>query len=105
VAPRRFRVAWTELAQADLDEAVSYRASQSRSAAAKLLERILSAAASLSELPDRGRTVPELGDVRFRELILAPYRRIYLRSGDHVGVVAVIHTSQEFRKRADDLNP
>lgn len=102
---RHFRVEWTRLAESDLDEAISYIASDSRSAAAAQLERILSGAESLAQLPDRGRTVPELGDPRFRELILPPFRLIYLRSQDHVWVVALIHTSQEFRRRAPELYP
>jgi toxin ParE1/3/4 len=93
VAPRRFGVAWTEIAESDLDEAISFLAAESRPAAVKLLERLLSAAASLAELPDRGRTVPELGDPRFRELILNPYRLIYFRTGEHVWIVAVISYS------------
>jgi toxin ParE1/3/4 len=105
VAARHFRVTWTQLAQTDLDEAISYIAAESRSNAVSQLERLLSAAASLSELPDRGRTVPELEDPNFRELILPPYRLIYLRGENEVWVVALIHTSQEFRRRASDLQP
>jgi plasmid stabilization system protein ParE len=105
VVARRFRVTWTNLAQIDLDEAVSHIATQSQSSALSQLERLLSAAASLSELPDRGRTVPELADPNFRELILPPYRLIYLRGESQVWVVALIHTSQEFRRRMSDLQP
>ena len=104
MAARRFRITWTDLAHNDLDEAISYIAESSRSAALAQLDRLLAAATSLAELPDRGRTVPELDDPKFRELILPPYRLIYFRGESEVWIVALIHTSREFKRRASDLH-
>jgi plasmid stabilization system protein ParE len=59
MGPRRRRVAWSEGAHRELDEAIGYVA---RDSAARLLNRLLGAAESLAELSERGRTLPELGD-------------------------------------------
>jgi plasmid stabilization system protein ParE len=74
MGPRRRRVTWSEGAHRELDEAISYVAEDSPRNAADLLERILQAGASLSELSDRGRILPELGDPSIRELPVEPYR-------------------------------
>ncbi|MGQ0814041.1 MAG: type II toxin-antitoxin system RelE/ParE family toxin [Gemmatimonadota bacterium] len=79
-----------------MDEAISFIAADSRLAAAKQLERILGASASLAELPDRGRTVPDLDDPQFRELDPGTVLVGLPRGEDKVWIVALIHTSQEF---------
>lgn len=64
------------------------------------LERLLDAGASLSELPDRGRVVPEIARNDMRELIISPYRLIYRVGHDEVLVTMVVHERRELP--ADD---
>ena len=59
------------------------------------LDRILEAGASLSELPDRGRIVPETARDDIRELIISPYRLIYRRDAHAVTVTMVVHERRD----------
>lgn len=88
MAARLRAVVWAESAQGALDEVVEYIASDSRQAAAHVLDAALHAAASLSTLSDRGRIVPELGDPEIREIFVFRYRLIYRVEHERVVVVA-----------------
>jgi toxin ParE1/3/4 len=99
---RRRRVSWTERALASLDDALAYVAADSPAAAERLLIRILDSAESLSELTERGRTVPALGEPQLRELVIPPYRLVYEYDKSQVRILALLHTAQEFRLRRPD---
>jgi plasmid stabilization system protein ParE len=88
------RVIWTELAFAQLDEAMAYIAVDSPQTAAHWLEAILDAAGQLAEFPESGRIVPEAAREDIRELIFSPYRLIYLRASEAVYVTMVLHERQ-----------
>lgn len=85
------RVVWTEYAYAQLDEAMAFIARDRPETAAAWLARILDDGASLAELPDRGRVVPEASRGDVRELIISPYRLIYRRDTDAVTITMVLH--------------
>jgi toxin ParE1/3/4 len=91
------KVAWTELAYAQLDEAMAFIARDRPETATVWLERILEAAASLAELPDRGRAVPEAVREDVRELIISPYHLIYRRDANAVTVTMVVHERRDLR--------
>jgi toxin ParE1/3/4 len=101
---RRRRVSWTEQALVSLDESLAYVAADSPAAAEQLLLRLLDSAASLSELTERGRIVPEIAEPQLRELIVAPYRLVYEYDEAHVRIIALLHTVQEFRLQRVDPN-
>ena len=88
------RVVWTELAFAQLDEAIAFIAIDSPQTADRWLDMILEAAGQLSEFPDSGRVVPEAAREDVRELIFSPYRLVYLRDSDAVYVTMVLHERQ-----------
>jgi toxin ParE1/3/4 len=90
-----YEIEWTESAVASLLEAVEYIARDSPSYAAALAVRAERAAASLQELPDRGRTVREFSDPAVRELIVGTYRLIYRVRAARVVVLAVVHMSRD----------
>ncbi len=73
-----FKVIWSLSACDDLKQIVQFIACDSPSAAASLAERILEHADSVSAMPWTGRMVPEKGDASIREVIVRPYRIIYL---------------------------
>jgi toxin ParE1/3/4 len=102
MGPRRRRVSWTERALAAVDDALAYVAADSPAAAERLLIRILDSAHSQSDLTERGRIVPELADPRVRELVIMPYRLVYEYDESHVRILALLHSSQEFKLRRAD---
>jgi toxin ParE1/3/4 len=89
------RVAWTEHAYAQLDEAMAFIARDRPDTAMAWLELILDAGDSLAELPDRGRVVPEASRDDVRELIISPYRLVYRRDSDTVTITMVVHERRE----------
>jgi len=85
------KVVWTEHAYSQLDDAMAFIAHDRPEAALAWLELILDAGASLAELPDRGRIVPESAREDVRERIISPYRLIYRRDADDVTITMVSH--------------
>jgi toxin ParE1/3/4 len=104
MGPRRRRVSWTERALASLDESLAYVAADSPAAAERLVLRLLDSAESLSDLAERGRIVPEIGEPQLRELVVSPYRLVYEYDESHVWIVALLHTAQEFTLSRVDPN-
>ena len=102
MAARRRRVEWTRRAVDALEEALAFVATDSPPAAERLLDRLLRAAASLSELTERGRRLPELNDPNVREPIIPPYRLIYEYDAESVRILALLHDAQDFRLRLRD---
>jgi toxin ParE1/3/4 len=88
---RRRRVDWTEAAGTALDEAIAFVARDSPKNAVALLNRVLETAESLSDLPERGSAVPEVGEPSIRQLLPGPYRLIYRVEEDRVTILAVLH--------------
>ena len=80
-----------------LEEAVEYIANDSPAAARQLATMVVVAAESLADLSERGRIVPELGDRRYRELLVSSYRLVYRVSEEAVNIVAVVHGARDFR--------
>lgn len=85
------KVVWTEYAYSQLDDAMAFIARDRPETAMAWLELILDEGASLAELPDRGRIVPESSREDVRELIISPYRLIYRRDADCVTITMVSH--------------
>ena len=104
MGPRRRRVTWTERAIAAVDEALVHIAAESPANAERVLTRILDAAASLSELSERGRIVPEFGEPHLRELIIPPFRLVYRNDETSVSILTLLHSAREFRLRRSDLD-
>ena len=99
-----YEIEWAESAIADLLEAIEYFAKDSPSYAASLVVRAEAAAASLADLPHRGRLVREYRDPNVRELIVSSYRLIYRVTAATVSVISFVHTARDlptFVNRAD----
>lgn len=71
------KVILTPQAQDDLREIVSFIAQQNPERARSFGHELIDHALSLTELPERGRTVPEVSDPNVREIVHRPYRIIY----------------------------
>jgi len=80
-----------------LVEAAEHIESDSPAAARQLVQSAFESAASLANLSNRGRFVPELSDSIHRELFVGRYRLIYRVEPDHVSIVAFVHGARDFR--------
>jgi plasmid stabilization system protein ParE len=91
-ADRRYDVRWPAAAARDLDDLITFVARESPENGRRLLAKLHAAARSLERHPTRDRIVPELmhfGILRWRELIVRPYRLVYRAGRRSVVVLAV----------------
>ena len=87
------QVAWSESALASLSEAIEYIAKDSPSYAAALAVQAERAGMSLQEL---ARVVPEYKDSSVPEIPAGSrYRLIYKAEGNHVSIIAFVHTARD----------
>ncbi|NJD91201.1 MAG: type II toxin-antitoxin system RelE/ParE family toxin [Geobacter sp.] len=96
------RVAWTRTAEEDLAAIIDFIADDNPQAALSVFENIIERAATLHNLPDRGRIVPELhqnGISQYRELLITPWRIIYRVESSTLFVTAVL----DGRRNLEDL--
>jgi len=84
------------MAVSDLQNIVDYIAQDSKIYADAMAERIVASCETVASFPHRGRAVPEVGDLKIREIIVNPYRIIYRVRRNLVQVLAVIHGSRNF---------
>ena len=94
---QKYDIIWAGAAENDLKEIVEYIAVDSPADALKTFKKIKQRVASLYNLPERGRIVPELQDqgiLLYRELIIAPWRIIYRISERKVYVLSVLDARQ-----------
>lgn len=98
-----YEVTWADSAIIDLVQAVEYIAKDSPSYAATLAASAERVAASLANLPQRGRRVPEYNDPDIRELIVGhTYRLIYRVTANVVSVIAFVHTARDLSKIVEE---
>jgi len=95
---KTFKVIWTPIAERDLSEIIQYIASDSVSAAKKILTTLKTKADTLTSFPNRGRIVPELQHVgvsSYKELIVKRWRIIYRIDKQTVFVLAVMDSRRD----------
>ena len=93
-----FRVRWTEAARLDLERIVAFIAEEHPAQALAVLEQVERRCRALSELPERGRIVPELRAVdvlAYREIVEGPWRIVYRYDADRVYVTAVLDARRD----------
>jgi len=91
------RVIWTDPALTELEAAADYIARDTPRQANLLVRRAFRATDQLAAFPQQGRVVPEIGDESVRELILNPYRIVYVLRGPEVEVILVHHSARPLR--------
>ena len=91
-------VVWTEGARASLKQIHDFIAQDSRFYAKEVIDNIVDLAERVSELPSRGRVVPERNDPSLREVILYSYWIIYRVAADGIVVMSVLHGRRLFPK-------
>ncbi len=95
-------VAWTESAWLDLEAAGRYIARDSPTYAASFLLAVTQCAASLDELSERGRILPEVAEPSIRELQVQRYRLVYQVAPGTVYILALIHGARDFERAWSD---
>ena len=98
MAARTRDVVWGESAQQALDEILGDISARSPAGAAQVLIGALEAAESLSTLSERGRVVPEIGELTLRELFVYDYRLLYRVRENRVVIRAFLHGARDFSK-------
>ena len=88
-------IAWSNIAWRDLEEAANYIAKDSPYYAASFVQEVKDAACSLAHLAERGRVVPEFGDLSVRELFVRSYRMIYQVTKQSIYIVGFIHGARD----------
>ncbi len=92
-ALQRYKVEFAAVAAGDLLAIVEYIAADNPGAALRVLKQIEARCASLNQMPERGRVVPELaafGIHTYRELVITPWRVVYRIIGMTVSILAVV---------------
>ena len=72
------KIIWSQTAIEDLKEIIQFIAADNPDAASKLADRIFHHLETACHLPTSNRIVPEKDNELIREVILKPYRIIYL---------------------------
>lgn len=88
------RIVWSPLAVERASEIVDYIAQDKPSAANKWIHTVFSKVEQLRLNPEIGRTVPEINDRQFRELICGNYRIIYHISIKQICILTIRHGKQ-----------
>lgn len=89
------KVVWSEPAADDLVAAVEFIARDSEAFAATLARRVCEAGDSLSDLSERGRPFPDPAFADLRELVIGPYRLVYLVEPERVVIHGLFHASRD----------
>ena len=74
--------------------ALAFIRTDNPTAARKLRQRVEMILRRLEEFPESGRIIPEFPDLRYREVVISPYRFFYQVKGEIIWVVAVWHGAQ-----------
>jgi plasmid stabilization system protein ParE len=94
-------VTWTPDALADLEAITAFIGRSSSDYAPEFARKILASVRHLSDFPQIGRQVPELGMPSVREIVFQRYRVIYEAREDAVWILAVMHGAQDFATLAE----
>ena len=89
-------VIWSAEALEDLTGIHDFIARTSPRYAIVVAGRLVQAVRRLTEFPESGRIVPELGDPTVREVIHGSYRIVYELRREHVEILTVFRASRQF---------
>jgi len=86
-------VRWTENALDDLEAILMYIARDSSYYARIFSDKVFKVAENLSQFPNMGRVVPDIGDEEIREILYGSYRIIYRikKEKDVIEILTIHH--------------
>ena len=96
------RIIWTKAAKRDLNEIIEYIATDSVEIALEKFYTIKDSTNQLNTFPEQGRIIPELENesiMKYRELILSPWRLLYKIEDKSIYILAVI----DGRRNIEDI--
>lgn len=85
---------WSPLAVSRLSEFARYIAEDNPAAAERWVHEVFAQVDHLSEFPERGRVVPEVGNKMIREIISGNYRIIYKFEDGEIAILTLRHVKQ-----------
>lgn len=85
----------------ELEAEAAWIAVERPQAARKWVQKMLEASARLGEYPYSGKHLNGHSDLPIRELVVAPYRMIYLPQPRKVSIITLKHSREELTE--DDL--
>ena len=91
-------VTWSQEAGENLVDIEEFIARDSLERAVRFVDALIDhAEAMLTDNPRSGRTVPEIGNPYFRELIYRGYRIVYRLNGDRIDILTVFEGNRLLR--------
>src|SRR5437868_13380976 len=91
------QIIWSVRAADDLEEIAQFIALDKPDAAANYVAKLLESVEQLSDFPFKGRSVPELHNDNYREVVVPPCRVIYTPLKDAVLILRVIRGERQIR--------
>ena len=91
------RVIWTEPALQDLDQIADYVSLDNPAAAKKLVQEAFARVDRLTQHPKLGKSVQEIEESVYRELVVSPCRIFYREENDVVYIIHVMRVEQQLR--------
>ncbi len=90
------QIEWSEEAEEDFDDIISYLTKSSSQYAYSFFERVHESIENIKQFPKIGRQVPESKNPADRELIIQKYRLIYrfLEEENKIIIMMIIHGSR-----------
>jgi len=88
------KVQFTPAARTQFLSALSYINKDKPAAAVSFRNQTEKISRRLEDFPESGRIIPEFPELRYREVIISPYRFFYKFKVDVVWIVAVWHGAQ-----------
>ena len=88
------KIIWSPLAIDRASEIANYIAQDKPSAAEKWIDTVFSKVEQLKFSPEIGRSVPEIRNDQFRELIYGNYRIIYRIEKKQISILTIRHGMQ-----------
>ncbi len=92
-----FRIVWSPQSLEDIDAIAEFIARDSSFYAESTVAKIFDTVESLSNHPQLGRMVPEVGQDNLRELFVFQYRIIYEIHEQEIHILTVVHGKRIFK--------
>ena len=87
-------IIWTENALNDIDNIASYISKDSEFYAKQFVKKLISATLKLESFPEVGKTIHELPQSDYREILFKKYRIIYRVDANKVYIITVHHSAR-----------
>jgi toxin ParE1/3/4 len=93
------RVIWSEPAVRSLEEIAEYIALDKPQAASRWVGRVLEAVGRLANFPDPGSILPEIPDLPYRQVVVAPCRVLCRHDGKTVWIIHLFRGERPLREK------